>query len=139
MSDLYLAHHGIKRQKWGVRRYQNPDGSLTEEGRKHYGVGPARPTMGKYITGGAKVGATVGSGYGAVKGAILAPALIGAGIAPALAVTVGASYIASGALYGVVAGSVVGAMNGVEAKLGSKYLSDSNFDEVKLSDLDDKD
>jgi hypothetical protein len=31
-----LCHHGIKGQKWGVRRYQNPDGSLTEEGRKRY-------------------------------------------------------------------------------------------------------
>lgn len=30
MSDLvYLAHHGIKGQKHGVRKYQNPDGSLT--------------------------------------------------------------------------------------------------------------
>ena len=34
MNDLYseLYHHGIKGQKWGVRRYQNPDGSLTAEG-----------------------------------------------------------------------------------------------------------
>lgn len=31
----YIAHHGIKGQKWGRRRYQNPDGSLTEAGRKH--------------------------------------------------------------------------------------------------------
>lgn len=30
----YLAHHGIKGQKWGVRRYQNEDGTLTEEGRQ---------------------------------------------------------------------------------------------------------
>ena len=33
-NELY--HHGIKGQKWGVRRYQNPDGSLTEAGRKRY-------------------------------------------------------------------------------------------------------
>lgn len=35
MKD-FLAHHGIKGQKWGVRRYQNADGSLTNEGRKRY-------------------------------------------------------------------------------------------------------
>lgn len=35
-SELY--HHGIKGQKWGVRRFQNPDGSLTKAGQKRYGV-----------------------------------------------------------------------------------------------------
>lgn len=30
----YLVHHGIKGQKWGVRRFQNPDGSYTEAGKK---------------------------------------------------------------------------------------------------------
>lgn len=34
-----LAHHGIIGQHWGVRRYQNKDGSLTPEGRRHWGVG----------------------------------------------------------------------------------------------------
>lgn len=32
--DLY--HHGIKGQRWGVRRFQNKDGSLTPRGRKRY-------------------------------------------------------------------------------------------------------
>lgn len=31
-----LQHHGILGQKWGVRRFQNPDGTLTEEGKKRY-------------------------------------------------------------------------------------------------------
>lgn len=35
-----LNHHGILGMKWGVRRYQNKDGSLTAAGRKHYGYGP---------------------------------------------------------------------------------------------------
>lgn len=44
-----LYHHGIKNQKWGVRRYQNPDGSLTALGRIHYGVGKAIETTGKVV------------------------------------------------------------------------------------------
>ena len=37
-DDTELEHHGVKGQKWGIRRYQNPDGSLTEEGRQRYGA-----------------------------------------------------------------------------------------------------
>ena len=34
--DSYLAHHGIIGMKWGVRRYQNKDGTLTNAGKKRY-------------------------------------------------------------------------------------------------------
>lgn len=36
-ASPYLMHHGIKGQRWGVRRFQDMAGSLTEEGRKRYG------------------------------------------------------------------------------------------------------
>ena len=40
--EYEFCHSGIKNMKWGVRRYQNPDGSLTPAGRIRYGVGKAR-------------------------------------------------------------------------------------------------
>lgn len=36
MADYELYHWGVKGMKWGVRRYQNKDGSLTPAGRKRY-------------------------------------------------------------------------------------------------------
>lgn len=35
-EENILSHHGIKGQKWGVRRFQNADGTLTDRGRKRY-------------------------------------------------------------------------------------------------------
>lgn len=35
-SDIY--HHGVTGMRWGIRRYQNPDGTLTAKGRKRYGA-----------------------------------------------------------------------------------------------------
>ncbi len=32
-----LSHHGIKGQRWGIRRYQNPDGTWTDAGKNRYG------------------------------------------------------------------------------------------------------
>ena len=36
METEYLVHHGILGMRWGVRRYQNKDGSLTNAGQKRY-------------------------------------------------------------------------------------------------------
>ena len=35
-EQTYLVHHGVQGQKWGVRRYQNANGSLTSAGKKRY-------------------------------------------------------------------------------------------------------
>lgn len=68
MDDhTYLAHHGIKGQKWGVRRFQNKDGSYTNEGKRRY---LSEETKGK-IKKAAKVAAGVAGaaaiGYGVYK------------------------------------------------------------------------
>lgn len=36
MDKNYLQHYGILGQKWGVRRYENKDGTLTEAGKRRY-------------------------------------------------------------------------------------------------------
>lgn len=41
-ADEYLAHHGIKGQRWGVRRFRERDGDLTAAGQQRYGVGNGR-------------------------------------------------------------------------------------------------
>ena len=35
-SNSYLQHHGIKGMKWGVRRFRNEDGTLTDAGKSRY-------------------------------------------------------------------------------------------------------
>lgn len=38
MTEEYLVHHGILGMHWGIRRYQNKDGTLTPAGKKHYSL-----------------------------------------------------------------------------------------------------
>lgn len=51
LYDDYLAHYGVKGQKWGVRRYQNEDGSYTSEGK-------TRRSMSKLAAGNASESST---------------------------------------------------------------------------------
>lgn len=41
-SGAYISHHGIRGQKWGVRRFRNEDGSLTDAGKKRYASDSSR-------------------------------------------------------------------------------------------------
>ena len=61
----YLVHWGIKGMKWGVRRYQNKDGTLTPAGKKRYdrdvaennakkkdnriNIDPAKPDVNRWV------------------------------------------------------------------------------------------
>lgn len=47
-NELY--HHGIKGQKWGRRRWQNPDGSLTDDGYVHYGYAKKTKYKSGYVS-----------------------------------------------------------------------------------------
>lgn len=55
MNEFEIYHHGIKGQKWGVRRFQNKDGSLTDQGKKRYSVSltkdPKRLVLGAAMLG----------------------------------------------------------------------------------------
>lgn len=123
----YLAHHGVKGQKWGVRRYQNADGTLTDEGRRRYGYGSSasdtiRPNTAarikQFAKAGAAVGGVVGTGVGVYSAIMLTPYI---GIPASVGYAVGYAFsttLSTSVKYAAV-GSIVGA---VETHKGRKYI-----------------
>lgn len=115
MYTDHLEHHGIKGQRWGVRRFQNADGSLTDKGRKHYQkklaleerkLTAANASRGQYER--VRTPMSVGMGIlGAVAGAMVGvpagPAGIAAGAAVVSSIAASSNYAAY-TVAGIVAG-----------------------------------
>lgn len=121
-----LAHHGVKGQRWGVRNYQNEDGTLTSQGRNHYGVGDGydkyRNPNGslnergkirydktkQYVTKheksvGSRIGRTIGGGAaGGLIGSLTGGALIGGGSLAAFLAAGGSLTAANLGAFGVI-------------------------------------
>lgn len=61
-----LWHHGVKGQKWGLRRFQNPDGTLTEAGKKRYNIDDTNSIIGRALfntSSGQKLAVTFNKGF----------------------------------------------------------------------------
>lgn len=90
-----LTHHGIKGQRWGVRRFQNQDGSLTAAGQKRYDSGSnggnQSATKQNKSSKGKKIAKAVGITAAVVATPFIAKALNNA--APKIGSAIARSYI----------------------------------------------
>lgn len=135
-----LYHHGIKGQQWGIRRYQNSDGSLTEEGRRRYGRNGGIMSINtkERLKQGAKIGAKVGAGVGALGTALSVGSLAAAGVAvpPAAIAAIGGTYLASYATTGALRGALYGTAYGaIETHQAREFMRNENNLNVKIKDL----
>lgn len=71
MNNGVLYHHGVKGMKWGVRRYQNKDGSLTAEGRRRNALSDEGIASRKHTTVNKRKVARVGIAAATVTAAVL--------------------------------------------------------------------
>lgn len=92
-----LEHHGILGMHWGIRRYQNKDGTYTEEGKKRLGSSTHTSSSGtKHGGSGGKFGdSSEKEASSARKKEIAKKVAIGVGITAAVAI--GVAVVASSA------------------------------------------
>lgn len=140
-NELY--HHGIQGQKWGVRRYQNPDGTLTSEGRQRY-LRDAEKRYGKYtkdVARGLNKTIRYGGGstddeieamkegyskYAKVRGGVLAGSSIAQGAMAVMAASASAPFSAFLAIPTVING-IFSAKNFIRAK----KLDNTSIEEIR--------
>lgn len=125
-----LAHHGIKGQRWGVRRFQNKDGTLTTEGYQHWGLNPDGSNFRGKRNKKRYSDATVSSFRKGVAAGGVAGAALGTAAGP-LGTLVGMKV---GAAAGGAVGTAVGAINTHRKKKKIRKLLEENG-KVYVKDL----
>lgn len=134
-----LQHFGIKGQKWGVRRFENSDGTLTEEGKIRYAK--AQKEASKYeskssrlkkIGRAARTGAAAGAagalgalaqvGYASPRDFVLnnlrSPTTLGSHVAGIV------GFALAGALGGAAVSSIKQGVQAAKVKRGQKFVED---------------
>ena len=140
-----LYHHGIKGQKWGVRRFQNPDGTLTNAGKRRKAKGEYRDDLRSAVaeskSGGNKY-ATKYMNARLHRGSTYAKNTLGYGVAGAAAVggvkafkslvnggdkaTIGKDFL-KGAIAGGIGGMTIGALRSKRHIDNGELFAESNY------------
>lgn len=114
-DDDYLAHHGILGMKWGVRRYQNEDGTLTEAGKKRYRSYDQTLETTAGLKNMARYGTPIAAGLGGVSTLLSAAPYVAMGM------------ISTPMLLGAVAGGVAGGALSSQIARGELFLMEKFY------------